>query len=168
MSHPTAWFEQVLVRELDGFEREIALCPDDAALWRTAPGVSNALGTLVLHVCGNLQFFLGSVLGQTGYVRDREREFSARGVPRDELLRQLQSTKTVVRTVLADVTDDVLAREYPEAVGGVTMGTGVFLTHLCAHLAFHLGQAGYLRRVLTGAEARSAGPLPLKPLTAQR
>jgi hypothetical protein len=121
----------------------------------------------VLHVSGNLQFFVGRVLGHTGYVRDREREFNARDVPREELFRQLTATAAVVQDVMPRLPDDVLAREYPEAVGGVTMGTGVFLTHLCAHLAFHLGQAGYLRRVLTG-DARSAGPLPLEALATRR
>jgi len=39
-----------------------------------------------------------------------------------------------------------------------------FLLHLCAHASFHLGQAGYLRRALTG-DTRSAGPVPLSVLT---
>ena len=39
-----------------------------------------------------------------------------------------------------------------------------FLLHLCAHASFHLGQAGYLRRGLTG-QSQSAGPVPLLALT---
>jgi len=46
---------------------------------------------------------------------------------------------------------------------GVNFGTRMFLLHLCAHAAFHLGQAGYLRRVLTG-ENRSSAAVPLGPL----
>lgn len=157
------WIARLVDRELEAFERELALFPDDAAVWRVAPGVTNAAGTLVLHCCGNLQHFVGHVLGGTAYVRDRDAEFSRTGVPRDALIAELRATRSVVRDVLAGVTDAQLGAPYGEAVGGVTITTGLFLTHLVAHLAFHLGQAGYLRRVTTG-DARSAAPLPLKPL----
>jgi len=48
-------------------------------------------------------------------------------------------------------------------VGGLQMATGRFLVHLASHLAFHLGQAGYLRRTLTG-DATSAGAMSIKDL----
>lgn len=166
MSQATEWLCQLMVRELEGFERELALLPDDALAWRVAPGVTNPIGSLTLHVCGNLQWFVGGVLGGSGYVRDRDREFGARGVPRDELLREIRTTIDVVRAVMPRLTDGQLGQEYPDAVGGVRMLTGAFLTHLSAHLAFHLGQAGYLRRLLTG-DPISAGPMPLQPLAIQ-
>lgn len=157
------WLSRLIDRELDAFERELALFPDDATVWRVVPGVTNAAGTLVLHCCGNLQHFVGHVLGGTSYVRDRDAEFSRTGLPRDVLLGDLRASREVVQAALARLTDAQLNEPYAEAVGGVTMVTGLFLTHLAAHLAFHLGQAGYLRRVLTG-DTRSSAPLPLKPL----
>ena len=66
----------LLVRELEGFRREIALFPSDDLLWRGAPGVTNAAGNLALHVAGNLQHFVGACLGKTRYVRNRDAEFS--------------------------------------------------------------------------------------------
>jgi hypothetical protein len=48
-------------------------------------------------------------------------------------------------------------------LGGIRLPVGLFLLHLCAHLAHHLGQAGYLRRALTG-EDRSAGPISMRSL----
>ena len=166
MSQHAYWILQLFVREIGTLERELALFPDDAATWQVVPGVTNSAGTLVLHLCGNLQWFIGGVLGGSGYVRDREREFSARGIPREELLRDLETTRAVVIAVMPTLTDAQMAKAYPEAVGGVTMVTGLFLMHLSAHLAFHLGQVGYLRRALTG-ENRSASPLPLGPLALQ-
>src|SRR6186713_2326213 len=68
----------LLQRELAGFEREIGLFPDDETLWRTMPGVPNSAGNLALHVAGNLQHFVGAVLGGSAYVRDRNGEFSRR------------------------------------------------------------------------------------------
>jgi uncharacterized damage-inducible protein DinB len=163
MSQTTEWLALLMRRELEGFERELALFPDEALVWQTAPGVTNSAGTLALHICGNLQWFIGGVLGGTGYIRDRDWEFSARNVSRDALLAEVRRAIEVVRTVLPHVSDDQLAQPYPETVGGVTMITGAFVTHLAAHAAFHLGQAGYLRRVLTG-DSTSAGPVPLAPL----
>ena len=56
----------MLTRELDGVAREIEAFPDDASIWRVGPGVTNAAGNLALHVAGNLQHFVGALLGQTG------------------------------------------------------------------------------------------------------
>lgn len=163
MSLPASWIARLLVRELEGFERELGLMPDERLIWEVCPGVTNTVGNLTLHVCGNLQYFVGRVLGGTAYVRDRGYEFSAREVPRHDLFAHLLRTKDVVRTVVPALADDALAAPYPEPVAGVTTTTGQLLTHLATHLAFHLGQAGYLRRVLTGDNV-SAGPLPLTPL----
>jgi len=153
----------ILVRELQAFEREVELFPDDELLWKTVPGVTNSAGNLAAHVCGNLQHFVGRVLGGTSYVRNRDVEFGRRSGSRAELVDEIHRTIQVVETVLPSMGPEILARQYPEAVGGITFTTGIFLLHLSAHLAHHLGQAGYLRRVLT-AENRSAGLLPLKPL----
>jgi uncharacterized damage-inducible protein DinB len=163
MSLPASWVARLLVRELEGFGRELALIPDEGLIWQTAPGVTNTVGNLTLHVCGNLQYFVGRILGGTAYVRDRGHEFSARDVPRHDLIAELARTQDVVRTVVPVLTDEALGAPYPETVAGVTTTTGQLLTHLAAHLAFHLGQAGYLRRMLTGDNV-SAGPLPLTPL----
>jgi hypothetical protein len=154
----------LIVRELEGFTREIALFPDDESLWRVAPGISNSAGTLALHVAGNLQHFVGAVLGGTGYVRDRQAEFSTRGWTRQRVAHELQAAIAAIDTTLPGVGADVLAGLYPSAPNGLVVRTEMFLLHLVAHAAFHLGQAGYIRRVVTG-DATSANPLPLTALS---
>lgn len=146
---------RLLVRELQAFAREVELFPDDESLFRTLPGVTNSAGNLALHVCGNLQHFVGAVLGGSGYVRDREAEFGRRDATREELQREIAAAVEAVRSTLVKVDVATLERDYPLQVGGVTLPTGRFLVHLATHLAFHLGQAGYLRRVLTGNSATS-------------
>jgi uncharacterized damage-inducible protein DinB len=165
MTPPTAhWTAQLIVRELTGFANELNLCADDGVIWQTVPGVSNSLGTLAVHVCGNLRHFVGGVLGHSGYVRDRAAEFSRTAVPRAVLLQELADTAAIVVETLEQLPAEQVEQPFPQPVGGVTMPTGLFLTHLAAHTAFHLGQAGYLRRALAGGESRSAEPLPLAPL----
>lgn len=155
--------QRLLVRELKGFAREIEMFPDEASVWRTPPGVSNSAGNLALHVCGNLKHFVGAVLGGTGYVRTRDREFAARDVPRETILLEIRETIGVVSSVLSRLPDGILDAPYPEVHGGVQLSGRTFLLHVCTHAAFHLGQAGYLRRAVTG-DAASSGPLSIKAL----
>ena len=153
----------LLTRELDGFKRELELFPDDDSVWRTVPGITNPAGNLALHVAGGLQYLIGAALGRTGYVRDRDAEFSRRSGTRSEVIAELDRARAVVRAVLPELSESTLAGEFPEPVFGVRFQTGRMLLHLCAHAAFHLGQAGYLRRAMT-EDSRSSGPIPLGPL----
>jgi hypothetical protein len=153
-----------MVRELEGLKREIALFPDDATPWQTVPGVTNSAANLALHVAGNLQYFIGGVLGGTGYVRNRELEFGRRSGTRAAVAAEIDAAVRVVHDVLAGVSQEAFDAPFPETVMGLPFRTGMFLLHLSGHAAFHLGQAGYLRRVITG-DATSSGPIPLHPLS---
>ena len=164
MSRTAADFSLSLVRELEGFKRELALFPDEDSIWKTVPGITNSAGNLALHLAGNLQHFVGAVLGHSGYIRNREIEFGRNSGPRTEVYAELDRAIAVVSRVLPDVSDSALDAPFPEAVMGFTFRTSTFLVHLCSHAGFHLGQAGYLRRILTG-DSTSSGPVPLGPLS---
>jgi hypothetical protein len=153
----------LLVRELDTLIREVELCPDDASLWKTVTGVSNSCGTLALHCAGNLQHYVGAVLGGTGYVRDRPREFSQRTGTRAEVTAELRRARQAVGETLATLPPSVLDTEFPESVAGVRLPTRLFLLHLAVHLGFHVGQVDYLRRILNG-DARTADTVSVKKL----
>ncbi|TAK17535.1 MAG: DinB family protein [Acidobacteria bacterium] len=159
----TADLTRLFVRELETFQREVEMFPDDQSLWKTLPGVANSAGNLGAHLAGNVQHFIGAILGKSGYVRHRDHEFSRRAGTRAEIVADLQAAIDAAKTYLPALTPADLEREYPESVGGVKMATGLFLMHLASHAAFHLGQADYLRRTLLN-DARTAGTLPLKPL----
>lgn len=159
------WTRQLFVRDLGAVIDEIRLFPDDATVWATAPGITNSAGNLALHLCGNLQHFVGTALGHTDYVRTRDLEFSSRDVSRDSLVAELGTTIDVVTRVLSSLDDSALLLEYPDILGGLRLPTGLFLQHLCVHLGFHVGQIGYLRRVLTG-QATSSGAIDMHRLTA--
>ena len=163
MNNPIGDVSLLLVRELHAFQREIELFPDDASLWRTLPGVTNSAGTLAQHVAGNLQHYVGAVLGGTGYLRNRELEFSRQSGTRREIVAEIDAAIAAVQGTLSRLPADRFAAEYPERVGGKTLQTGRFLLHLCTHAAFHLGQAGYLRRAITG-NASTSGAVSLQSL----
>ncbi len=134
-------------RDLNKLKVEIGLYTDEDDLWKKPGNVPNSAGNLILHLNGNLQHFFGAVLGQTGYIRNRDAEFSQTGVPRDQMLADIDTSRAVVRSTLASITDADLAATYPIEVFGKPMTTGWFITHLCTHLTWHLGQINYHRRM---------------------
>lgn len=154
----------LLVRELETLEREIDLFGDDERIWSTAPGCSNSAANLALHVAGNLRHYVGAVLGRSGYVRDRNREFGRRSGSRSDVKEEVRAAIHDVAAVLPALPDAAFATDFPEEVNGLRLRTDRFLMHLCAHAAYHLGQADSVRRVVTG-ESRSSGPVPLAALT---
>jgi hypothetical protein len=137
-------------RELRSLKRELDAYPDDASVWTLAPGIKNPAGTLFLHLAGGLQHFVGAKLGSTGYVRNRDAEFSKRGVSRAEIARDIDAAATAVDAGFSKLTDSVLAAPFPQQIDGNTFTTAVWLTHLLAHLAYHIGQIDYHRRIVTG------------------
>jgi hypothetical protein len=139
----------ILDRDLRALGREIEAYPDERDLWTEVPGLPNPAGTLILHLTGNLQHFVGAALGRTGYVRDRPAEFARRAVPRAELLREVEAARAAVKAGLCGAAAPDVRAEFPEQVGGVRVGTGEYLIHLAAHFAYHLGQVDYHRRVVT-------------------
>jgi hypothetical protein len=141
---------RLLDRDLTAMQQEIALYPSDDALWHVPDGIANSGGTLALHVAGNLQHFFGAILGSSGYVRNREREFSARGLSRVAVATELEVAQREVAVTLAHIDPARLREPYPIRVLDVQLDTMTFLLHLCTHLTYHLGQIDYHRRITTG------------------
>lgn len=142
--------QSFLLRDLRSVRLELERYPDEASLWIAPEGLPNSAGTLALHVAGNLQHYIGAQLGQSGYVRDREREFSARNVPRSQILAEINAAEKAIRATLPRLTPEQLAADYPETVGGVRLRTDAYLLQVTVHLAYHLGQIDYHRRMVTG------------------
>ena len=143
----------LITRELRAVKRELDLYPDDASLWKPIPGVPNTAGTLALHIAGNIQHFVGAVLGGTGYVRDRDAEFARRDVTRNELHAGLDAAIAAVERTFASLPADALAARYPEPIAKRSVHATTFALHLLAHLAYHLGQLDTHRRAVTGNPA---------------
>ena len=143
----------LFARDIARLIQELHAFPDTASIWKTAPGVANAAGTLALHLEGNLREYIGRQLGGTAFLRDRPLEFSARGVSQSELIERLEAVKASIPPAIASLTDAQLDERYPEQVLGHPMSTRQFLMHLEAHLNYHLGQVDYLRRFTTGKGA---------------
>lgn len=142
---------KLLQRDLEKLKQELLQYQDETLIWKTVAGISNSAGNLCLHLVGNLNSYIGAELGQTGYIRNRELEFSQKDIPREELIRKIEGTIEVVTHTLNRLPEEALAQEYPLLVLKEKTSTGYFLTHLAVHLGYHLGQINYHRRILEGA-----------------
>jgi hypothetical protein len=144
-----ATLKTLFERDLRKLKAEIELYNSEDALWCIERNIPNSAGNLALHLVGNLNGFIGATLGQSGYVRQRELEFSLKGIPKAELMKQIDDTIAVVNATLDKLTLQDLAKDFPELVfGGKTVTTEYMLVHLASHLGYHLGQVNYHRRLL--------------------
>lgn len=135
-------------RDLNKLKVEIEAYQHEENLWKTDKNISNSAGNLCLHLVGNLSHFIGAQLGNTGYVRHRELEFSLKDIPKAELIEKIEATTIIVDSVLSQLPEEALKEEYPLVVFEDKMTTDFFLIHLIAHLDYHLGQINYHRRLL--------------------
>ena len=135
-------------RDLRRLRAEIEIYTNEQSLWHIEKNIANSAGNLCLHLIGNLNTYIGATIGKTNYVRNREQEFSLKAIPKTELLKQIDETIEVVNNSLDNLTQDDLAKEYPVLVFSERTTTGYLLIHLTTHLAYHLGQINYHRRLL--------------------
>lgn len=135
-------------RELLKLIVEINLYKDEHDVWIIKGEISNSGGNLCLHLMGNLNHFIGATLGNTGYVRHREDEFSLKNVLRQDLVTNIDDCILIVKETLAKLSEDDLRKEFPLQHQGVTVTTMGMLLHLYGHLTYHLGQINYHRRLI--------------------
>lgn len=136
-------------RDLLKVKEELALYNKENDLWLVKDGIGNSTGNLCLHLVGNLNHFIGATLGNRGYVRNRDIEFTDKNVAREILFHQIDSTIETVKTTLLNLPSEDLGKEFPLEVMNRKFTTQQFLLHLLTHLSYHLGQINYHRRLLS-------------------
>ncbi|AXT56607.1 DUF1572 family protein [Aquimarina sp. MMG015] len=135
-------------RDLTKLKTEIESYTKEEHIWIETPDISNSAGNLCLHLVGNLNTYIGAEFGKTGYIRQREQEFSLKNVSRIELLSMIDDTMKIVMDSLNMITKEDLQKEYPRILMDKNPSTHRFLVHLATHLTYHLGQINYHRRIL--------------------
>jgi uncharacterized damage-inducible protein DinB len=135
-------------RDLNQLKTEIDSYQNESDIWKTQKGIANSAGNLCLHLVGNLNTYIGAEFGMTGYIRNRPLEFSLKDIPRTELLSKIEETIVVVDNALNTISEEELKKEYSLLVFKNKTSTEFMLVHLTTHLAYHLGQINYHRRLL--------------------
>ena len=144
----TTVLKTVYIRDLNILRKEISLYTNENSIWKTDKSISNSAGNLCLHLVGNLNTYIGAEFGKTGYIRQRDLEFSLKDIPREELTRRIEETISIVHQSLNNIRGMDLEQDYPAKVFDYNMSIEYFLVHLSSHFAYHLGQVNYHRRLL--------------------
>jgi hypothetical protein len=130
--------------KLAGMVRDLAAPLTEEQFWRKPFAFGNSFGHLVLHLTGNLNYYIGAQIAETGYVRDRPREFTESSHPsKQEVIKKFDETiEMVVRTIRSQSVED-WSRPYSGTGGDAQDRFGMVLS--CAtHLHEHIGQMLYL------------------------
>jgi len=138
-------------RDLRKFIDEINSFRNEEDLWKMLGTIRNSSGNLALHIIGGLNYLIGTNLARTGYVRNRDQEFTQKGVPKQQLVDQLEQLIPMITNTLNAFTPTQMEEKYPLMFDGAPNSNAYVLTTLLAHLNYHLGQVNYLRRMLEQA-----------------
>jgi uncharacterized damage-inducible protein DinB len=138
---------KLFLRDLEKLKTEITSFKDERKIWEISGDIKNSAGNLCFHLCGNLQHFIGTMLGNSGYIRNRDAEFSRKNLSIRELVAEIELTTKAVKLTLESLTDAELNKIFPSNIFGEGTTTGMFLIHLAVHLDYHLGQINYHRRL---------------------
>jgi len=120
--------------------------------WSNPFSDGNSVGHLVLHLTGNLSYYVGARIAGTGYVRNRDLEFSEpRKLPKAHVLRKFDETiamviPTIEKQTETDWTAPYTARREPESKNRITL-----IFRCASHLYHHVGQIIYLSTELQKA-----------------
>ncbi len=123
----------------------------DEQIWARGNQNQNAVGNLVLHLCGNVRQWILSGVGGRPDVRDRDAEFAARGnVSGPDLAAHLQSTVAEALAVIGNTTAQRLAE--PVRIQGYDVSVLEAIGHVTEHFAQHAGQIIFATKLLTGED----------------
>lgn len=139
---------EIFERDLLQLKKEIESYTDEKKLWMIKEGISNSAGNLSLHLIGNLNHFIGATLSNTGYLRNRENEFSLKNIPKKDLIEDIDKTIEVVKTSLNNLSEKDFEENFPLEKHGKIVTTDFMLLHLVTHFNYHLGQINYHRRMI--------------------
>lgn len=145
---PVETLKKLINRDLEKLKSEIQQYQNEEKLWHTEKNITNSGGNLCLHLIGNLNTYIGAELGKSGYIRDRNYEFSAKNISKADLIQSIEETIRTVSYSLDKLNVKTLKEEYPILVFAEKTTTEYFLIHLATHLTYHLGQINYHRRLL--------------------
>ena len=130
-----------LIEEINSFKHE-------ENLWKTCGTIKNPGGNLALHIIGGLNYLIGATLSNTGYIRNRDQEFTDKGIDRKTIVAQLEELIPMINKTVSQLTPDQMDLPYPKFFDKEGATNSYVLTQLLLHLNYHVGQVNYLRRAL--------------------
>jgi uncharacterized damage-inducible protein DinB len=123
----------------------------DEQVWARGKESENAVGNLVLHLCGNVGQWIVSTIGGQPDHRLRDAEFAARGgATKTELAARLHSTTEAALQVIGGLKEEQLAARH--VIQGYDVSVLEAIYHVVEHFSMHTGQIIFITKLLTTAE----------------
>jgi DinB family protein len=131
-------------KKLAGVVRDLASPLSDEQFWTKPFLFGNSFGHLVLHLTGNLNYYIGAQIAQTAYVRDRPREFAeAAPPPKAETLKKFDEAIETVLKIIRSQSPEDWSQPYT-ATGSDARDRFDMVLQCVSHLHHHVGQMIYL------------------------
>ncbi|HZQ68608.1 MAG TPA: DinB family protein [Terriglobales bacterium] len=140
--------------ELGELVKQMSEPLSEEQFWQKPFSFGNSFGHLVLHLTGNLNYYIGAEIAKTGYVRDRPREFAeAARPPKQEVMKRFDEAVGMVgRTIRAQKQDD-WGKAYSAKGEDDAENRFTLLLRCATHLHHHVGQMMYLTKKLETGRA---------------
>lgn len=135
--------------EINRLKNEIAAFEADELLWKQPDAQLTPAGNTCLFITGTLQHFIGNMIGDSGYIRNKEAEMKARNLSRERLVEEIENMRQVVVDTLEQVTKSDLIKIFPTNEFEEDVTTEFYLIHLLKTLSFHIGQISILRQLVS-------------------
>lgn len=120
-------------------------------MWHRGGEAQNAVGNLVLHLCGNLRQWIMSGIGTAADARDRDREFAASSsTTPEELRRQLKDTVAEATALLRHLPAERLLQQVHVQAFDVSVLQAIY--SVVEHFAQHAGQIIFATKQLTNQD----------------
>jgi len=128
-------------------------------VWHRPNNNSNAIGNLVLHLCGNVRQYLISSIGGKKDTRERQKEFDSRDVPKESLHEMLDTLAKEIDQAILKVSSQELERT--RSVQGFQMTGLSIVVHVIEHFSYHTGQIAYFTKMVKDTDLKFYGDLDL-------
>ena len=138
----------------DDFLPKLLHCVEQMAendIWWRPNEVSNSVGNLILHLCGNIRQWIVAGIGGFDFQRNRDAEFAVRGpIPKEELIRLLRESMSAVDKVLAGISGGrLMTRHHVQKYDPTELQ---MIYHVVEHFSYHLGQILYIFKLRTAVD----------------
>jgi hypothetical protein len=155
-------FLDVSCRRLGQMSEYLVACVKkltDEQIWRRQGAYENAVGNLVLHLCGNARQWIMHGVGGAEDVRVRDKEFSADGgMSGAELITLFEATMDEAKKIIAGVpTERMTERVHPQ---GRDVSVLEAIYQVVGHVQQHVGQIILVTKQMLGTDLDLTMPRP--------
>ena len=144
-------FVQLSVKEIERFAQELIRLIEPLSqeqLWSEKHGIPNSIGTLIRHLTGNLNHYLGAGILKNGYIRNREKEFSDTNLAKETIIAELETAVIIAKEAVSQINEEIILQPYTTPCGDNYESFAYHIVRLATHFALHLGQVDYAINIL--------------------